>query len=84
MSHPKNYNHPEPMRIWPLNSNNGKGDVFFQFSPTKEKDWVLEAGNDYVLKYRMYVYDGTITTGEAERIWQDFGNPPKVKIEEVY
>lgn len=84
MSHPKNYNHPEPMRIWPLNSNNGKGDVFFQFSPTKEKDWILEAGNNYVLKYRMYVYDGTITTDEAERIWQDFGNPPKVRIEDVY
>lgn len=83
MSHPKNYNHPEPMRIWPMNANNGRGDVFFQFSPTRDKDWALEPGKEYALKYRMYVYEGTITAEEAERIWQDFGNPPVVKIEKL-
>lgn len=83
MSHPKNYNHPEPMRIWPENSNNNRGDVFFQFAPTRDKDWELKPGNDYVLKYRMYIYDGTITAEEAERLWQDFGNPPIVEIEKL-
>lgn len=83
MSHPTNYNHPEPMRIWPDNANGGRGDVFFQFAPTRDKDWKLEPGKDYTLKYRIYVYDGTITADEAERIWQDFGNPPKVKVEKL-
>ena len=80
MSHPSNYNHPEPMRIWPVDANEGRGDVFFQFAPTRDRDWKLEPGNDYALKYRMYVYEGALSDEEAERIWQDFANPPAVTI----
>lgn len=83
MSHPTNYNHPEPMRIWPENANGGRGDVFFQFAPTKDKDWELLPGTDYSLKYRMYVFDGTITAQKAEQIWQDFATPPRIKIEKL-
>ena len=83
MSHPTNYNHPEPMRIWPVDANEGRGDVFFQFAPTRDRDWTLQPGNNYALKYRMYVYEGRLSDADAERIWQDFANPPTVKIEQL-
>lgn len=75
MSHPDNHEHPEPMRIW------SSGQVFFNFCPIQKADWTLEPGNDYVLKYRLFVYDGTITAKEAERLWQDFANRPKIRVE---
>ena len=39
MSYPANYNHPEPMRIWPENSNR-VGEMFAMFAPTKNKNWL--------------------------------------------
>jgi hypothetical protein len=75
MSHPQNHQHPEPMRIWP------QGEVFFNFCPIQKADWMLEPGNDYILRYRLYVYDGTVTAEKAESLWQNFANPPEVKLE---
>lgn len=74
MSHPSNHEYPEPMRLWP------SGDIFFNWCPVQEKDWVLEPGKKYVFNYRMYVYDGKMTAEQAERCWQDFGNPPVVSV----
>jgi len=75
MSHPQNHEHPEPMRIWP------KRNVFFNYCPIQKADWTLEPGRDYVFRYRLYVYAGTITSEAAERLWQDFGHPPKIRLE---
>lgn len=75
MSHPDNHEHPEPMRIWP------EGEVFFNFCPIQKADWILEPGETYVLRYRLYVYSGKITAEMAERFWQDFAHPPEVKLE---
>lgn len=80
MSHPANREFPEPMRVWPENMN-GHGDLFFEFCPIRDKSWELKPGNDYVLKYRMLVYDGKIDNQIAARIWNDFSNPPVVTIE---
>lgn len=80
MSYPTNYNFPEPIRVWPEKMN-GRGDVFFSFSPTKTKSWELMPGKNNVLKYRMLVYDGTITAKEAETIWKSFANPPVITIQ---
>lgn len=80
MSHPANREFPEPMRVWPENTN-GRGDVFFEFCPIRDKSWELKSGNDYVLKYRMLVYDGKINPQMAERIWNDFSKPPVVRVE---
>jgi len=74
LSHPDNYNFPEPVRIWPENANGGRGDQFFNFSPTKNKDWTLKAGNTYTLQYRLVVFDGTLSADEAEQIWRSFAN----------
>jgi hypothetical protein len=74
MSHPTNHEFPEPMRLWP------SGDIFFNWCPVQQNDWVLEPGNKYVFNYRMYVYKGKMTAESAERAWQDFGNPPKITV----
>jgi hypothetical protein len=77
LSYPANFNHPEPMRIWPESSH----DVFMNFSPTKNKDWVIEAGKEYALRYRVVVYSGEMTAARAEQYWQDFANPPGIAVE---
>jgi hypothetical protein len=78
MSFPSNYNHPEPLRIWPENSNGG--EMFAMFAPTKTKDWALTPGNTYVLKYRFNVYNGRISKEKAESGWQYYSSPPKVTV----
>jgi len=79
MSYPTNYNYPEPLRIWPENQN-GRGDMFVNFSPTKDKNWLLEPGKKYVLKYRFVVFNNHLSKEEAESAWQYFANSPKVTV----
>lgn len=80
MSHPVNYNHPEPLRVWPENMN-GRGDVFLNFSPTKNKNWLLEPGKTYLLKYRFLIFDNKRSPQEAEEAWRSFAHPPKLSIQ---
>ena len=79
-SHPSNREHPEPMRVWPEDANNNRGDVYFEFCPIRYKEWVLKPGNIYRLKYRMLVIDGKVDKSAADRIWNDFAYPPEVTI----
>jgi hypothetical protein len=76
-SHPSNRQHPEPMRVWPLDQN-GRGDVFFEFCPIRHKDWVLYPGNVYSQKYRLIVYDGKVPVELSEKLWKDYADPPVV------
>jgi hypothetical protein len=80
MGHTANREFPEPMRVWPVDANGGRGDMFFEFCPIRHKDWKLDRGRDYTLKYRMLVFDGTITAETAEMYWQGFANMPRVEI----
>jgi len=79
-SHPANREHPEPMRVWPVDANEGRGDVYFEFCPIRLKEWILNPGKVYRIKYRMLIYDGKIDKSIADRIWNDFAYPPVVKI----
>ena len=79
LSAPTNYNHPEPLRIWPENMN-GRGDVFLNFSPTKNISWKLEPGKQYVLQYRLIVFNDPFSKEQAEAAWQGFANPPEIKV----
>ena len=79
MSYPSNYNHPEPMRIWPENSNR-VGEMFAMFAPTKNTNWLLKPGQSYSLNYRFVVFNGKFTKEKAESAWQYFARPPKVSI----
>ncbi|MEX2231971.1 MAG: PmoA family protein [Cyclobacteriaceae bacterium] len=80
MSYPANYNHPEPLRIWPENANRNRGDMFANFSPTKDMDWPLEPGKNYILKYRFVVFNGEFTKEKAEAAWYYFASPPMVTV----
>jgi hypothetical protein len=81
MTHPGNRDYPERMRIWPTGSNEGKENVFVNFNPAQESDWVLEPGRAHTLRYRILAYDGELSPSEAERYWQDFAHPPTVTRE---
>ena len=79
MSCPSNFNHPEPLRIWPEDQYD-RGDVFINFSPTKNKDWLLEPGKTYSLKYRFVVFNGKFTNDRANAEWEYFARPLKVSV----
>lgn len=78
MSHPENRDHPELLRIWPVGANEGKENVFVNFNPAQDRDWTLEPGRTYTLRYRMLVHDGTVSPARAEQHWKDFAHPPRV------
>jgi hypothetical protein len=78
LSDPSNYNHPEPIRIWPVKMND-RGDVFANFAPTKNKDWLLEPGKTYTLKYRFIVFNGTLSPEEAGEAWDYFSTDLNIK-----
>jgi len=80
MTHPLNHNFPEQLRLWGTGQNQGKENVFLNFNPAQEQDWVLKPGNAYSLNYRMLVYDGELSPELMEKYWQDYANPPKVEV----
>lgn len=79
LSSPKNYNHPEPLRVWPASSEN-HGAVFVNFSPTKNTDWVLHPGKEYHLRYRFVIFNGTMNADLANAHWQVFAKRPSVVV----
>lgn len=79
LSHLDNYNHPEPLRIWPENQY-GRGDMFASFSPTKNRDWELLPGKNYKLQYRLVVFNGKFDREKSEAAWQYFAHPLKVSV----
>jgi hypothetical protein len=79
LSHPENYNHPEPLRVWPEDMY-GRGDLFVNFATTKTTDWALNPGKVYTLKYQLLIYDGTIQPDVAEKKWNQFAYPLEYKI----
>lgn len=76
MSHPENYRHPQPLRIHPK-------IPYFNFAPSQLGDWTIEPGKDYIFRYRFYVHDGKINVANAECLWYDFADPPKVKLQKI-
>ena len=76
-SNPKNFRHPEPMRLWPEPTNY----LFFNFCPSQLGAWEMKPGEDHVFRYRWYVHEGKPDVAEIERIWNDYANPPQVTVE---
>jgi len=48
LSHPDNFRHPEPMRIWP----EFEQEVFFNWAPEQTGDFEMKPGEDHVFRYR--------------------------------
>ena len=80
LSHPANRAHPEPMRMWPEDAAGGRGDLFFEFCPIRHKAWVLDPGKEYVLRYRMIVFDGEIETDIIDQLWNNYAYPPRAEF----
>ena len=80
MGHPSNREYPEPMRVWPVDANGGRGDMYFEFCPIRHHDWVIEKNKNYSQKYRLLLFDGELSVAEAEQYWRDFAKPPVVQI----
>lgn len=76
-SNPKNFQHPEPMRLWPEPNNY----LFFNFCPSQAGAWEMKPGEDHVFRYRWYVHEGKPDVNQIERIWNDYANPPQVTIQ---
>lgn len=80
MSHPHNFNHPEPLRTWEPNANKGEANIFINFSPIRNSNWQMEYGKNYSLRYRIVTFDGQMCPETAEKYWRDFAYPPVVKV----
>jgi hypothetical protein len=80
LSHFANREHPEPMRVWPLDAAEGKGYMFFEFCPIRLKSWNLYPEKRYELRYRMIVYDGKMNSETAETLWQNYARRPAITL----
>lgn len=83
LSHAANRDHPEPMRVWPENMNDGRGDMFFEFCPIRDNAWVLEPDREYTLRYRMIIYDGAVAPEMSENLWKNFTHPPRATLQKA-
>ena len=81
LSHPSNRMHPEPMRVWPLNANGDRGDLYFEFVPIRHQSWKLNKNQTYTLKYRMVVFDGKMNADLAEKYWIAFASQPSILVQ---
>lgn len=76
-SHPENFQHPEPMRLWPGANDN----IFFNFCASQAGAWEMKPGEDHVFRYRWFVHEGQPDVEQIERIWRDWVEPPAVRAE---
>ena len=61
---------PELLRTWDPKTHNGA--IFVNFNTVQDKPWVFEPGGKYARNYRVFVYDGHLSTQDAERLWQAY------------
>ena len=83
MTNPANFNYPEQLRIWPIGANRGVENVYINFNPAQDRDWELDYGKSYTLKYRMLVYDGSISEEKLNLYWSNFAQPPSIQVTTV-
>jgi len=79
MSDTINYDYPQQMRVWPANMNK-EGYQFFEFTPIREKAWVLQPEETYSQKYRIWVKEGDVDARMAELQWLQYVNNTEEKI----
>ena len=70
---PKNFRHPQPMRLHP-------SEPFFCFAPSQLGDWSIAPGKPYTAHYRFVVTDGGPDKELIERLWNDFAQPVEVTV----
>lgn len=70
MTHPENFDYPEWLRTWDRRSHNGA--FFINFNSVQKKPWRYEPGERYTRRYRMFVYDGTVTPEQADALQRTY------------
>ena len=73
LSHPDNFEAPQPMRIHPT-------EPFFCFAPSAAGDWSIDPGQPYNARYRFIVSDGPPDASLLDRLWNDYATPAEVSI----
>lgn len=76
MTHPANYNFPELIRIWPTGANGGKENLFINFNPTQDRDWVMKPGQTYTLQYRVIAGDRDFSADTLDKMWSLYTGRP--------
>jgi hypothetical protein len=70
MSHPGNHAHPEKLRTWDPKTH--KGAIFINFNPVQDASWTFQPDKTYTRRYRLFVYDGKVSTEQAETLWKNY------------
>jgi hypothetical protein len=70
LSHGKNHDAPQRMRVWPPSDNNGA--IFFNYVPIQEEPWEIRSGATSVMRYRLVVEDSKADTGALNERWQRY------------
>ncbi len=73
LDHPQNFLFPQPVRLHPTKP-------YFCFAPMVLKTFEIAPGKPYVSRYRMAVHDGPADPVTIDRLWRDYGEPPRVKV----
>jgi hypothetical protein len=76
LDHPGNFRFPQPIRLHP-------NKPYFCFAPMVLGEFELEPGKPYVSRYRLIVHDGPPDPKVIERLWDDYADPPRVRIVSV-
>ncbi len=73
-SHPENFRFPQPVRLHP-------SMPYFCFAPEVLGAFTIAPGRPpYVSRYRFHVHDGELDSQAAERLWNDYADPPRVRV----
>lgn len=72
-SHPQNFRSPQPLRVHP-------DSPYFAFSPQRVGDMQIDPGKSLTLRYRFLVYDGSPQPSLVDSYWQDYAEPPEVRM----
>jgi hypothetical protein len=72
LCHPDNFRFPQPVRLHP-------SKPYFSVSPMVPGPFEIKFGQPYQSRYRFYVHDGPLVSEQANRLWNDFADPPTVR-----
>lgn len=73
---PANFRFPEPVRLHPTMP-------YFVFTPAVLGDWTIQPGRTHTRRYHYWVHDGEFQPADAERIWNEIVDPPRVAVRVV-
>ena len=73
LSHPSNYNSPQPLRLHPEKP-------YLCWAPMVTAPFSIEPANSYVSAYRLYIHEGKPNAVATDALWADYADPPVVRM----